>query len=117
MAWGEWMVPQVGPEHELTLERQRRAIDGYNLQQAQDMLWRLCQLATHQDIILRAATKRIAELELSIELGVPPKGASSGSAEGACAPPELEQQEPAQGLAHVPWPIRVLRAVIGSQAG
>ena len=60
---GEWMIPRPGPEHELTLERQRRAIDDYTLQQAQDMLWRLCQLSMQQDLILRAATRHIAELE------------------------------------------------------
>jgi hypothetical protein len=27
------------------------------------MCWRLAQLAMHQDLILRAATRRIAELE------------------------------------------------------
>lgn len=60
---GEWMIPRPGPEHELTLERQRRAIDGYSLHEAQDMLWRLCQLSMQQDLILRAATRHIAELE------------------------------------------------------
>jgi hypothetical protein len=63
MAWGDWMCPTPGPEHELSLERQRRAIAGYDLAQARDMLWRLAQLASHQDLIIRGATKRIAELE------------------------------------------------------
>lgn len=63
MAWGQWMIPQPGPEHELTLERQRRAIQGYDLKQAQDALLRLCQLTMHQDLVLRSATRHIAELE------------------------------------------------------
>ena len=63
MAWGDWMVPQPGPEHLLTLERQRRAIGSYDLEQAQSMLLQLCRLTMQQDLIIRAATRHIAELE------------------------------------------------------
>lgn len=63
MAWGQWMVPSPGPEHMLTLERQRRAIEGYDLAQAQVMLLKLCQLSMHQDLIIRSATRHIAALE------------------------------------------------------
>ena len=63
MAWGEWMCPVREPQHDLELERQRRSIQGYDVKQAQDMCWRLAQLAMHQELILRAATRRIAELE------------------------------------------------------
>lgn len=63
MAWGQWMIPQPGPEHQLTLERQRRAAMGYSLEQAQAMIIQLCELSLHQDLILRAATRHIAELE------------------------------------------------------
>lgn len=63
MAWGEWMCPVAGPEHELELERQRRSIAAYDLQHAQDMLWRLAQLCQRQELIIRGATRRIAELE------------------------------------------------------
>lgn len=63
MAWGEWMVPQPGPEHWLTLERQRRAVADYSETQAKEMLVKLCQLSMHQDLIIRGATRRIAELE------------------------------------------------------
>ena len=63
MAWGAWMCPVRGPEHELELERQRRSIASYDLATAQDMLWRLAQLCHHQDLMLRGATRRIAELE------------------------------------------------------
>lgn len=68
MAWGEWMVPKPGPEHLLTLEQQRRAVESYSLPQAKDMLMRLCQLSLHQDLIIRGATKRIAELECRLAL-------------------------------------------------
>jgi len=68
MAWGQWMIPQPGPEHQLTLERQRRAIQGYDLQQAQDALLRLCQLTMQQDLILRSATRHIAALECEAAL-------------------------------------------------
>ena len=68
MAWGDWMVPQPGPEHFLTLERQRRAVQAYDLQQAQQMLLKLCELSMHQDLIIRGATRRIAELECSLAL-------------------------------------------------
>lgn len=68
MAWGEWMVPQPGPEHLLTLEQQRRAVATYTLTQAKDMLLKLCQLSMHQDLIIRAATRRIAELECTLAL-------------------------------------------------
>ncbi len=63
MAWGEWMIPTPGPEHLLTLERQRRAVQQYDEQQAKKMLVQLCELAMRQDLIIRGATKRIAELE------------------------------------------------------
>lgn len=63
MSWGSWMCPPREPQHDLELERQRRSIASYDLQHAQDMCWRLAQLAQHQDLILRSATKRIAELE------------------------------------------------------
>lgn len=63
MAWGEWMVPKPGPEHLLTLERQRRAVEHYSEAEAKSMLLKLCQLSMHQDLIIRGATRRIAELE------------------------------------------------------
>lgn len=62
------MVPKPGPEHLLTLEQQRRAVESYSLPQAKDMLMRLCQLSLHQDLIIRGATKRIAELECRLAL-------------------------------------------------
>lgn len=71
MAWGEWMVPQPGPEHWLTLERQRRAVQGYDLGEAQKMLLKLCELSMHQDLIIRGATRRIAELECTLALSDP----------------------------------------------
>lgn len=57
------MCPTLEPHHQMELERQRRSIAGYDLQHAQDMLWRLAQLCQRQDLIIRAATRRIAELE------------------------------------------------------
>lgn len=62
------MVPQLGPEHLLTLEQQKRAIQNYNLMQAQEMLLKLCQLSVQQDLIIRGATRRIAELECTLAL-------------------------------------------------
>ena len=107
------MVPQPGPEHLLNLEQQRRVIQQYKIEEARDMLWRLCQLSMHQDLILRSATKRIAELELSIELGVP-LGAATPAEEAseaeASEAPDLEPEA-------VPWPIRVLRMVATLRAG
>lgn len=113
VAWGDWMVPELGPEQLLTLERQRRVIAGYSVEEAREQLWRLCQLATHQDIMLRGAVKRVAELELSIELGVAPAAATQ---ESTASEPEASEA-PAQGLGHVPWPIRVLRLVAALRAG
>lgn len=63
MSWGEWMCPTLGPEHELQLEREYRAIARYDLPQAQEMLISLARLAMHQELIIRGATRRIAELE------------------------------------------------------
>ena len=63
MSWGSWMCPVREPHHDMELERQRRSIQAYDLPHARDMCWRLAQLAQHQGLILRAATKRIAELE------------------------------------------------------
>lgn len=57
------MCPVKGPEHELTLEQERRSIASYDLPRAQDMCWRLAQLCLHQELMLRGATRRIAELE------------------------------------------------------
>jgi hypothetical protein len=57
------MCPVREAHHELELERMRRSIQGYDLNQAQDLCWRLAQLAHHQDLIIRGATRRIAELE------------------------------------------------------
>lgn len=68
MAWGSWMCPVREQHHELELERQRRSIQSYDLATAQDMLWRLAQLAMHQDLIIRGATRRIAELECGAAL-------------------------------------------------
>ena len=69
MAWGEWMVPKPGPEQLLTLERQRRSVESYSEREAKDMLINLCQLSMHQDLIIRGAVKRIAELEVKDALG------------------------------------------------
>ena len=63
MAWGEWMAPKPGPEHLLTLERQRRAIEHYSEREAKEKLLQLCQLTLHQDLIIRGATRHIAALE------------------------------------------------------
>jgi hypothetical protein len=69
MAWGEWMCPTLGPEHHLMLERERRAIAGYDLPQAQEMLRKTTQLMLHQELIIRGATRRIAELECREAVG------------------------------------------------
>ena len=71
MAWGEWMVPSPGPEHLLTLEQQRRAIQDYDLPQAQAMLLKLAQLSMQQDLIIRGATRHIAALECQAALSRP----------------------------------------------
>ena len=57
------MSPKPGPEHLLTLERQRRAIEHYSEKEAKQMLLKLCQLTMHQDLIIRGATRHISELE------------------------------------------------------
>lgn len=62
------MCPVRGPEHDLELERQRRGIMSYDLATARDLCWRLAQLAQHQDLIIRGATRRIAELECGAAL-------------------------------------------------
>ncbi len=69
MAWGEWMCPVPGPEHLLQLERERRAIDSYDLPEARAMLRSVCQLMLQQELIIRGATKRIAELECREVMG------------------------------------------------
>lgn len=63
MAWGEWMVPNLGPEHWLTLEKHRRAVQAYSTAQVREMLAQLCELSLRQELIIRQATQRIAELE------------------------------------------------------
>jgi len=62
------MCPVRDAHHELELERMRRSIQGYDLNQARDLCWRLAQLAHHQDLIIRGATRRIAELECGAAL-------------------------------------------------
>lgn len=68
MAWSDWMCPVPEAHHLLTLERQRRAIEGYNREQALDQLYDLCELLLRQDLIIRGATRRIAELECRLGL-------------------------------------------------
>ena len=69
MAWGEWMCPTLGPEHHLMLERERRAIEGYDLPEARVMLRRMADLMLRQELIIRGATRRIAELECREAIG------------------------------------------------
>lgn len=71
MAWSDWMCPALGPEHQLQLERERRAIDGYDLPQAKAMLRSMAQLMLQQELIIRGATRRIAELECGAALRQP----------------------------------------------
>lgn len=68
MAFSNWMCPTLGPEHQLILERERRAIDAYDLPEAQAMLRSMAQLMMHQELIIRGATRRIAELECGVVL-------------------------------------------------
>lgn len=62
------MCPTLEAHHLLTLEQQARAIEAYDLQQAQQVLRDLSRLLCHQDLIIRGATKRIAELECQLGL-------------------------------------------------
>lgn len=68
MAWSDWMCPTLDTHHQLTLEQQYRAIAEYDLPEAQQMLCGLVKLLIHQDLIIRGATRRIAELECRIGL-------------------------------------------------
>ncbi len=68
MAFSNWMCPTLGPEHQLQLERERRAIEAYDLPEAQAMLRSMAQLMMHQELIIRGATRRIAELECGVVL-------------------------------------------------
>ncbi|MFN7322761.1 MAG: hypothetical protein ACK5SP_00685 [bacterium] len=63
MAWGDWMSPQMGLEHHLELERGRRALANSTPDQVMAHALRLWQLTIHQSLIIRGATRRIAELE------------------------------------------------------
>lgn len=94
-SWGEWMIPHPGPEQLLTLERQRRAAEQFTEAQAKKTLMQLCELTMRQDLIIRSATKRIAELELQQVLA------------------ESAPSEPV-GKA-VPWPLRLLLRFYGQQ--
>lgn len=91
MAW-DWIIPQPGPEHWLTLEQQRRAIESYTLDQAKDALNSLCQLNLHQDLILKSAVRHIAALEQRLERD---RGASASDA--SCAMPDRGSDAPARG--------------------
>ncbi len=86
MSWGEWMLPQPGPEHLLTLERQRRAAQQFTEEQARKTLIQLCELAMRQDLIIRSATKHIAELELQQLLGTGSKVSPAPEREQDCIP-------------------------------
>lgn len=99
MAWGEWMIPKPDVEQLLTLERQRRAAEQYTEAQAKKTLVQLCELAMRQDLIIRSATKRIAELELQQLLGT-----------GSQALPE---PEPGVEQGCVPWPVRMILRLYG----
>lgn len=97
-AWGEWMIPKPGPEQLLTLERQRRAVQQYTEAQAKTTLIGLCELSMRQDLIIRAATKHIAELETR----------------EAFTPPQTRSTEPA-AAAFLPWPLRLILRLYGLQ--
>ena len=62
----------MGPEHELQLERHRRAIEQYSLPQARRALQSLSRLMMQQELIIRGATQRIAELECREALAARP---------------------------------------------
>lgn len=68
MSWADWMCPTLEPQHLLRLEQQRRAIEAYDLPQARLMLLQLAELATRQELMLRGAVGRIAELECQVGL-------------------------------------------------
>ena len=87
MAW-DWIIPQPGPEHLLTLEQQRRAIDAYDLSQAKDALNSLCQLNLHQDLILKSAIRHIAALEQRLEQHRETPASGAGKAKRGCAADE-----------------------------
>lgn len=57
------MCPVRELQHDLELEQQRRTIECYSVRDARDMCRRLAELVQHQELIIRAATQRIAELE------------------------------------------------------
>lgn len=63
MTWGEWMCPIKDTHHELELERMRRSIDSYGEDDLRVVCWQLAQLSHQQDLVIRGATRRIAELE------------------------------------------------------
>ena len=62
------MCPTLEPQHLLRLEQQCRAIEAYDLPQARLMLQQLAELATRQELMLRGAVGRIAELECRMGL-------------------------------------------------
>ena len=99
MAWGEWMIPKPGPEHLLTLERQRRVAEKLTEAESKKMLGQLCELAMRQDLIIRGATKRIAELETMQALQQPTQTHST------------EPPAPDEGV--LPWPLRLMLRFYG----
>lgn len=101
MAWGEWMIPKPGPEHLLTLERQRRAAEQFSEAQAKKMLVQLCELVMRQDLIIRGATRHIAELETKQAFQQPTQTHSTVPAEPA--------------VVLVPWPLRLALRFYGLQ--
>jgi hypothetical protein len=61
--WGSWMCPEFQPHHELELERGKRALESGSPADVLAMAMKLWRLTIHQDRIIRAATRHIAELE------------------------------------------------------
>lgn len=85
MAWGSWMVPHLGLEQQLQLEQQRRAVEAYSEAQCRQMLLQLAELTLRQEVIIRNATKHIAELECQDVLRQWPAAHETAAECGSCS--------------------------------
>ena len=110
MSFGDWMVPELSVNAELQLEYSKRLIRANVRQKPEEIAELTCsltqQLMLYQSIV-RKATHRIAELELTTVLFdsqvADPPAPDVPTAPYCCAP------------AGVPWPLRWVLRLYGYQ--
>ena len=78
-------MPHHTPVHRSPLARPRRAVEAYSEAQCRQMLLQLAELTLRQEVIIRNATKHIAELECQDVLRQWPAAHETAAECGSCS--------------------------------